>query len=420
MCGIVGVVSNSQNGFTVKEMDIFTNLLFLDTMRGFDSTGIFGVTNKGNVSIHKEASHGLAFLASKEYKAFKPEMIASGKFVVGHNRAATRGNITDQNAHPFWVDDKIVLVQNGTYKGDHSHLKNTEVDTEAVAHVISETAGVAEALQKINASYALVWYNADTKELNLIRNAERPLFIAEFYGSGLVFASEAPMIEYAARRADIPLKAPPVAIPEHTHVVLTLDGKGGYTRSDTKIDAAYRFPKGTAVDYTEEDWYSRYRPQQQHQYNLTAGRSNRVGNGKDDVTGTFAEKIILQHKQYLFSSMEEATADIDAVRAAATDGFHYIEVVDYLPANERKDCTAWHVYGTVIANEIEPTKPTTLIHWLVYGEEEQGVLDKYFSSFFKVKLSTTISRRVRLADTTDCVLNTAYASETTELHGVTA
>jgi glucosamine 6-phosphate synthetase-like amidotransferase/phosphosugar isomerase protein len=218
MCGLVGVISSYSNGFNHSEVGLFTDLLFLDTIRGFDSTGVFGVENTGNVYIHKEASNGLTFLQTKEFKEFKTNLYRDGKFAAGHNRAATRGAVVDENAHPFWVDDKIILMQNGTYKGSHTHLKDTVVDTEAVAHVIAEGTSITESLQKVNASYALVWYNADTGELNLIRNSERPLYLAEFSTSGIAWASEECFLDFAFKRNDIKYTKKPVLIPEYTLV----------------------------------------------------------------------------------------------------------------------------------------------------------------------------------------------------------
>jgi len=422
MCGIVGVVSNCANGFSIKEMAMFAQLLFLDTVRGFDSTGVFGVSNNKNVVIHKDAVHGLDFIQTKEFKEFKGEMVATGKFVVGHNRAATRGTITDKNAHPFWIDDKVVLVQNGTYKGDHKHLKDTEVDTEAVAHVIAENKSVEEALQKINASYALVWYNTETSTLNLIRNTERPLYLAKFYGKGLVFASEAVMIQYAAAREDVKLEGAPEEVPAGTHVAITLDGKGGYSRVDTKIDAGFRFRKGEVVDETE--WYQPWR--HGHQRNAAAcayGQQpalthHRPSIGKDDIKQTFAEAIVGKEPKYLFSSSESALADIDAVNEAIFHQHHYVEMLDYLPANDHPSCTAWHVYGSVIADATGNTNATTLVHWIVYDKTEEQVVDMCTNMFYKAKLSTIISRKFITGNEGAKWLNTVYASFHEEIQGV--
>jgi len=429
MCGIVGIVSNCSNGFSAKEMGAFAQLLFLDTVRGYDSTGVFGVSNNRNVVIHKDAIHGLDFLQTKEFKEFKGAMISNGKIVVGHNRAATRGTIVDKNAHPFWVDDKIVLVQNGTYKGDHKHLKNTDVDTEAVAHVISETDTVENALQKINASYALVWYNADKSELNLIRNDERPLYIAKFFGTGLMFASEAIMIQYAAAREDLKLAGPPEELPAGTHVVITLDGKGGYTRTDTKIDAGYRFRKDDPMD--EAEWYQPWHHGSHRgqgaiervasayaQHPTTTHTTHRTSAGRDDIKHTFADLVLKREPKYLFPTSESAVADIDAVNAAIFQGHQYIEMLDYFPANDHPTCTAWHVYGSVIGDGSGNNPYTTLVHWIVYDKKEEEVLDLCTNMFYKAKLSTIVSRKIVTTQGEAKWLNTVFATTHVEIQGV--
>ena len=134
MCGIVGIATKQFNGFTNAEGDMFRDMLYLDAFRGWDSTGVFGVDKHSNVQVHKEASQAADFIHTDEFKKFKGELVQRGLFAVGHNRAATRGEVVDKNAHPFVIDDKIVLVQNGTWRGDHKKIKDTAVDTEALAH----------------------------------------------------------------------------------------------------------------------------------------------------------------------------------------------------------------------------------------------------------------------------------------------
>lgn len=406
MCGIVGIVSNCVNGFTQKEMGVFTDLLFLDTLRGFDSTGVFGVHGNSNLVMHKDALHGLDFVSTPEYRSFKAEMISTGKIMVGHNRAATRGNVVDKNAHPFVVDDKIVLVQNGTYKGSHTHHKDTEVDTEAVAHVIAEHESVEEALQKINAAYALVWYNAEKKTLNLIRNSERPLYLAEFHGTGFAFASESTMLLYAFGRAEMPLKKAPEMLPEHTLVTLTLDGKGGYSREDTKLDAAYRFPKSDNTAADAEWWEGHFQPGNHRRYNNNAVgwqnpttvaanvsnlRAHRHG-GPADVKITFVDAILQEAPQFLFQDRDQATKHIDFFHESAVQGKHYIETLNYLPTNSNKWCTTWHVYGTLVHPEEEADSPSTLVHWLVYDKSEDEILDLTAGKFYKCSVSAPILR----------------------------
>ena len=63
MCGIVGLIASYSNGMTSDEADAFRDMVFLDTLRGWDSTGVFSVKNNGNVTVLKDAKHGPCFIS---------------------------------------------------------------------------------------------------------------------------------------------------------------------------------------------------------------------------------------------------------------------------------------------------------------------------------------------------------------------
>ena len=88
-------------------------MLWLDALRGFDSTGMFCVNNQGNIYWAKEASNPGKFLPQAEVKDILNIAFRNGKMLVGHNRKATKGSVTDDNAHPF-IEENIILVHNGT------------------------------------------------------------------------------------------------------------------------------------------------------------------------------------------------------------------------------------------------------------------------------------------------------------------
>lgn len=200
MCGIVGVISKSYNGLTIKEKDIFHELLYIDALRGEDSTGVMAVDNDGNLDLAKEAQPAGYYQTAPEYHELLKGSVRSGAALIGHNRKATKGNIVDENAHPFVVDDRIVLVHNGTLYGDHKSIADTEVDSHAIAHLIHEKGDDVEAaLRELNGAYALVWYDVQNRTMNFVRNSQRPLTYVETH-SGWFWASEGGMLAWILNR----------------------------------------------------------------------------------------------------------------------------------------------------------------------------------------------------------------------------
>lgn len=200
MCGLISIISKSYNGFTIKEKEMFDDLLYIDALRGEDSTGAMAIDTDGNLEMHKEASVAGYFQASEEYKTMCRNLVRDGAAVVGHNRKATKGNITDENAHPFVVDDRIILVHNGTLYGDHKKIADTEVDSHAIAHLIHEKGDDVEAaLRELNGAYALIWYDVHAKSMNFVRNSQRPLWFCET-PSAWMWASEPGMLIMTLQR----------------------------------------------------------------------------------------------------------------------------------------------------------------------------------------------------------------------------
>lgn len=196
MCGLVALVTKNKYGFSGEQKDIFSILLYLDVLRGEDSTGAFVVDGLGNVELAKDATPAADFIRTNEYKSLKDLAFKKGWAMVGHNRSATRGTITDRNAHPFAVDDKIVLVHNGTLVGGHKHHADTDVDSEAIAHLLAKEEDPEQVLRKVNGAFALIWYDVDNKKLNFIRNTQRPLWLLET-ANEFIFASEQCFLDFA-------------------------------------------------------------------------------------------------------------------------------------------------------------------------------------------------------------------------------
>lgn len=187
MCGLVCAVSKNSYGFNFKEVKVFDELLYCDAVRGDDSTGAFGIDRlNGDVTLIKQAGNSGLFQATPEYQEFSRKGLSKFHTMVGHNRAATRGAASDENAHPFH-EGKIILVHNGTLN-NHRKLADVEVDSHAVCHAFNEL-GYEEALHQIDGAYCFIWYDLEDNKLRIIRNDKRPLFMAET-SSAFFFTSE--------------------------------------------------------------------------------------------------------------------------------------------------------------------------------------------------------------------------------------
>lgn len=198
MCGIVGMVSSAKLGFQTNHTKLFKQLLWINTLRGDDSTGVFGIERSGNVEYLKSTGNANTLISSTEYDRFDTTMYRDFQMVVGHNRKATRGMVTDENAHPF-VADTMILVHNGTLT-NHATLTDEyiSVDSKAILMHMQEK-GYEETLKEIQGAFTLVWYDTKDKTLRAIRNNERPLFIASTIGAWF-FASEKEMLEFVLNR----------------------------------------------------------------------------------------------------------------------------------------------------------------------------------------------------------------------------
>jgi len=176
MCGLVGLIARQQGGFNYSDLEVFQQMLILDTVRGRDSTGCFARFRNGDVRAIKHGSHPFNLFRTNEWKDFNQAVINRGTFVIGHNRKATIGQVNTDNAHPF-VEDHIVLVHNGTLRSqDNLTKEDTDVDSHAIAHALAENDGdPRKVLDRIDGAFALIWYNSITDKLYAARNDERPL-----------------------------------------------------------------------------------------------------------------------------------------------------------------------------------------------------------------------------------------------------
>lgn len=143
MCGIFGILTNLKSQPIKK---IIINALIQLQNRGYDSSGICTINNNNNFEIVKYASTNELSSIDKllSLNLVEDDNCSLG---LGHNRWATHGGKTDNNAHPHISNDKkFVLVHNGIIE-NYLELKNflinngftfySQTDTEIIVNLIS-------------------------------------------------------------------------------------------------------------------------------------------------------------------------------------------------------------------------------------------------------------------------------------------
>lgn len=234
MCGHVGVAGDLR----YDDEKLMKKLLLFDYFRGMDSTGLAVMRKNGECQIVKVADNPLILFDTMRFKAALSG--SASQVFMGHNRAATRGGISNANAHPFQVDHIIgthngTLTLNSTRQLEKALGQTFPVDSLALFAAIARL-GIEEtmALCETGTTYhdgawSLVWIDRNQGSLNFLRNKHRPMYYAftEDY-KRIIWGSEYEIIRSA------------LTIGENVPEKLAED-KEGYSYLPTDEDVLYSF-----------------------------------------------------------------------------------------------------------------------------------------------------------------------------------
>lgn len=199
MCGIVGLISTKVLDTTHQNQ--FKKLLVMDQIRGKDSVGVISQQATG-VAYEKSVIDPVSFL---EHRRVTP-LLTGTKALVGHNRAATRGSVSVNNAHPFHHGD-IMLVHNGTLRSNAVTTPYFTVDSESIAYALSqkEPHEAKSVIESLEGAFALVWWDNRDQSWNIAKNDERPLHYMNTIDKSLMWISSEAGILYACVAEDMEL-----------------------------------------------------------------------------------------------------------------------------------------------------------------------------------------------------------------------
>jgi len=188
MCGIVGIL-----GSKPVAADLVDALRRLE-YRGYDSAGIATVENG-----HLERRRAEGKLRNLESRLLEKPL--GGSVGIGHTRWATHGRPTESNAHPH-MSAKVSVVHNGIIENyrelkaelsARGHVFETDTDTEAVVHLISDemqkglgpVEAVRSALARLQGAFALAIIFAGHDDLMIAARQGSPLAIG--HGKGEMY-----------------------------------------------------------------------------------------------------------------------------------------------------------------------------------------------------------------------------------------
>lgn len=193
MCGIFSYVGTRHDAGSI----VFEGLRRLE-YRGYDSWGI-AIADNTKIEVLKRVG-----------KIDKDPKLPSASIAIGHDRWATHGGVTEENAHPHLdCSGKIAVVHNGiienyqelkdALKGEHKF--KSETDTEVFAHLVEENfkgdieEAITKSFKKLKGRNAFVVMSSDGSRVVGVRDGS-PLVLGvgtnEYY-----LASDVPaFLEY--------------------------------------------------------------------------------------------------------------------------------------------------------------------------------------------------------------------------------
>lgn len=200
MCGIYGIAGY---GINKDDLKVFRELGIINLLRGRDGSGVYEANTRAIRTYEKlnKTKEDFSFFlwrhtessqAAKEPEFRMMENVYAD-ILMGHDRQATVGDVTDENAQPF-AHGNIVGTHNGTLRdNEYRSKKDDRSDSDLFFEDIS-IRGVAEVLKDLDhhSAYAISILDKVEKCLYFARSDDRPLAMAINHKRNVLYWSSEP------------------------------------------------------------------------------------------------------------------------------------------------------------------------------------------------------------------------------------
>src|SRR3989344_6612807 len=200
MCGIIGYIGKE------NATPLLIEGLRRESYRGYDSSGI--------VVFEKETAHYVRTVGKLEkLEEAIAQNLFSGTIGLGHNRWATHGGVTQENAHPHQdCRGNIFLVHNGIIENyaalkekleKQGHRFISQTDTEVLPHLIEHffqgnlENAVREALKLVRGTYGIAVISKQDVGKIVVARLSSPLVLSINGTGGFVASDPAALLSHS-------------------------------------------------------------------------------------------------------------------------------------------------------------------------------------------------------------------------------
>lgn len=333
--------------------DMFKNMLLASAVRGIDGTGMFQVSGGMNVLYTKTQMPSGVAVTAGDFDSLLSK-VHDCPLTIGHVRAATAGNISDENAHPFIAfrddDSYIIGVHNGSLWGWESGNNDHEVDSAWALDLIAN-AGPEAAFDEIFGAYCFMWWDSRHKnKMWFIRNDERPMHLARTKDKGsIIFASEAGMLQWLADKHNVSIEE---VFSVDPNFLMSID----FTDMELTVEVEKHIPDAYEYSYRHKSWGGQY----SNTTSVSTSTNQSTKKEEEDYYADGRESFLSRVKECLRKARNEVADDdrppfemgnVDKMESGWGDADHSWFSDDAASADEVKKAMYEGVYSRIVMFE---------------------------------------------------------------------